>query len=394
MSENKTPRSSLHISIIDEGKLISEVLVDSSKIVIGRILSADFRVLDRRISRIHALLERVDDNQVRLTDLASTHGTFVNGERIVERIIGPQDKIQLANLEMRIRFVGNAEYQSRVPTPVEKTIVEEVKDSNPAPVQAKASSVEQPAQINVGQQVGEAVKISKEATVIRSLKATARDRGVLESGRLSDELEVTVYWEDTVLNVDHYGKTKRAVSVGSDKDNDYVLKAAGLPPKFPLFKVDGNEVEVSLNQNIKGSARSGGVWQNFKELNEKGHNSVRLRGHDIAKIQVGNVNFFLMFVARPPVVPRAPFFDQGKKFWGLLFTFLAIFLAIGFLISQYKPTIDGDVKEFPERFKRILVKNIKIKKIVPVQKNAGTNSKTQKKVTKTGGNEGGGARNK
>jgi pSer/pThr/pTyr-binding forkhead associated (FHA) protein len=71
------------------------------KIVLGRILSADLRIDDPRVSRIHALLE-VRGDSIMLTDLASSHGTYVNGEKIVEAKLKLGDVIRLGFVEMKV----------------------------------------------------------------------------------------------------------------------------------------------------------------------------------------------------------------------------------------------------------------------------------------------------
>ena len=93
----------IEIQIYEGPKLITQGICDQSKIIIGRILSADFRIDHPTVSRIHALLERLDDLSLRITDLASSHGTFVNGERVIEKNIGPKDELRFAQLKIKIK---------------------------------------------------------------------------------------------------------------------------------------------------------------------------------------------------------------------------------------------------------------------------------------------------
>src|SRR3989338_6421873 len=85
----------------DNGKSIHTAEFVKEKIVLGRILSADLRIDDPRVSRIHALLE-VRGEGILLTDLASSHGTCVNGEKIVETKIKFGDVIRLGNIELKV----------------------------------------------------------------------------------------------------------------------------------------------------------------------------------------------------------------------------------------------------------------------------------------------------
>ena len=64
---------------------------------IGRRLENDLVIDDPRVSRNHAQLRAVEGNYV-LFDLNSTGGTFVNGSRISETIIYPNDSISLGGI--------------------------------------------------------------------------------------------------------------------------------------------------------------------------------------------------------------------------------------------------------------------------------------------------------
>ena len=64
---------------------------------IGRRLENDLVIDDPRVSRNHAQLRAVEGNYV-LFDLNSTGGTFVNGSRISETIIYPNDSISLGGV--------------------------------------------------------------------------------------------------------------------------------------------------------------------------------------------------------------------------------------------------------------------------------------------------------
>ena len=68
-----------------------------SVINIGRRLENDLVIDDPRVSRNHAQLRAVEGNYV-LFDRNSTGGTFVNGSRVSETIIYPNDSISLGGI--------------------------------------------------------------------------------------------------------------------------------------------------------------------------------------------------------------------------------------------------------------------------------------------------------
>jgi adenylate cyclase len=75
--------------------------------VVGRSPQSDAPVLDGTVSREHAELEQLGD-VVRVRDLGSTNGTFVNGARIKEHRAGEGDTVTFGSVVFRL---------GRVPTP-------------------------------------------------------------------------------------------------------------------------------------------------------------------------------------------------------------------------------------------------------------------------------------
>ena len=73
--------------------------------VIGRGDQANMRLPDVGISRRHARLD-FDGAQVILTDLGSTNGTMVNGQRVSAVALNPGDMIQLGTTTLTFRVDG------------------------------------------------------------------------------------------------------------------------------------------------------------------------------------------------------------------------------------------------------------------------------------------------
>jgi hypothetical protein len=73
--------------------------------VIGRGDQANLRLPDVGISRRHARID-FDGGQVVLTDLGSTNGTQVNGQRVAAVALNPGDMIQLGTTTLTFRVDG------------------------------------------------------------------------------------------------------------------------------------------------------------------------------------------------------------------------------------------------------------------------------------------------
>ncbi|WP_332369007.1 FHA domain-containing protein [Spirosoma telluris] len=66
---------------------------------IGRSADNDLVVNQPGVSRLHARVTFITDNEVMLEDSKSTYGTFVNGRRISSTIINPNSQIVLGQSE-------------------------------------------------------------------------------------------------------------------------------------------------------------------------------------------------------------------------------------------------------------------------------------------------------
>jgi diguanylate cyclase (GGDEF)-like protein len=78
--------------------------LQDQRMTVGRGGDADVRLLDQGLSREHAAFEPQGD-QIRIVDLGSTNGTFVEGEKISgAALVGDGARVQLATVAMRLQL--------------------------------------------------------------------------------------------------------------------------------------------------------------------------------------------------------------------------------------------------------------------------------------------------
>ncbi len=85
--------------------------------VIGRREDCDLRIPVGDVSRKHCRLV-IEADTIRVEDLGSSNGTYVNGHRVQEAVLGPGDRIQVGPVQFIIQIDGEPpEDQMTLPPP-------------------------------------------------------------------------------------------------------------------------------------------------------------------------------------------------------------------------------------------------------------------------------------
>ena len=87
----------------DNPALVFRLLPGTLK-TMGRAPRADFIVDVALVSRVHCRFTLSDAGELRVEDLGSTNGTFVNGKKVVQSPLKDGDKVSIG----RVEFVVNA----------------------------------------------------------------------------------------------------------------------------------------------------------------------------------------------------------------------------------------------------------------------------------------------
>lgn len=80
-----------------------EISLRQGVTVLGRGLDADVNFNDELISRRHCEIRRIG-NAVQVTDLGSSNGTYLNGEKIGKKALLPQNELQIGSVVMKLVF--------------------------------------------------------------------------------------------------------------------------------------------------------------------------------------------------------------------------------------------------------------------------------------------------
>lgn len=96
-ANSQAPRRAALLLETDQG--VHPIPLESTLMTIGRGLNNDVILEDTRVSRHHAQVQ-YKTRRFWLTDLKSTNGTYVNGERITEADLRNGDVVSLGGLEL------------------------------------------------------------------------------------------------------------------------------------------------------------------------------------------------------------------------------------------------------------------------------------------------------
>ncbi len=92
-----------------------EILLSQSEFLIGRGADCDLRLRAPRVSRHHCLI-RTQGGAVTLSDLGSSNGTYINGQRLTSQMaLKSGDLVQVGDFSFVVE-VGEASSEPRPPT--------------------------------------------------------------------------------------------------------------------------------------------------------------------------------------------------------------------------------------------------------------------------------------
>ncbi len=411
-------------SVIHSGEYVKD------KIVLGRILSADLRIDDPRVSRIHALIETKNEGIV-LTDLASSHGTFINGKKVIESKIKFGDTIRLGFIEVKIENgtgqasapsvvsfentevkdtdvtlvdIDRSKFESdrRGPDrrkkdafPEEKRLedrrggdrrVEQRKESRPKETGAATDVVD--VELKVKSDLGQPLPVERRQEErrksdrrvfdITSLERRIQDRRerksdddmlpeelekAFELPQHARELEVTALWGDQILDISNYAD-ECVLSIGESPRNDYIIPSVGIPDEFPLLSIqeDGSS-QLAFTEQMTGTVRARDKIYSIKDLTgekfvrkEGDYYVLPLKQDDFAKISVGTVSFFILYVKPAPRILPPPIFEQDALLMRTTIGSVLLFLALLIGLSFVPKPIPVTIEQIPERFAKVVIK--------------------------------------
>lgn len=322
----------------------SALPVHKRKILIGRDESIDIPFYNESINSIHAVIEQSPQGHLKIYDLNSSNGTYVNGEKIIVSDLKAGDHLKLGDVELELRKLHkkdlvSAPLESFSSVPLTKDLPESAPDipyiSYPL---AKDTSAEF------------SDYIFEDTESIYPIFSYQVEKAALE---------IIVVYKDIVQSVDYLPKKNgtfylKGASAGK---SDILLPYLSKKEKIPFIQIKEDRVELLP---IEGHS----LILLGEEQEHKVTKSISIDNDQIIRLKRGNIDIFVRRTEAPPVVESAPVQTDP-----LLTRYLLIccLLAILFLLTTLLVEVTNeDIKEkAPERIAKIYERKFKSEKPKP-----------------------------
>jgi TonB family protein len=141
-----------------------------------------------------------------------------------------------------------------------------------------------------------AMTVAMQAVNIKPIGPKVLRIGVIQGGKIIEERIV---------------RKRETVTVGSSERNHFVLNASGIPPRFELFQLVGNDYILNFTEQMTGRVGLPAGVQSLEQLRSGGaarnagsYWQVKLNDNGRGKVVIGEVTLLFQFVVPPPVQPR------------------------------------------------------------------------------------------
>lgn len=340
---NKETKSTFTLTAYQNGKPIYEFTLDRTKAILGRGEKSDFKVEDTRLSFYHAFVEIVPGG-VRILDLSSVNGTFLNGEKVDSCFLSAGDRVNFGGLEFII-----AEQIQETITEIIDEDHNKVVEVNQEVIVEKAPELTPKSGLTVID--GEYCDITfneENYKKTKSIKAyserinskeyiDAYDKKpiepIIQKDKGSKSIRVTVLTMGNIVSIDYIPvKGNKTIFMSSDHSNDSTLLIPTLfsEERLPFIKVTKEGIKL-----YKPAKHQFFDLKENKSVKVYDNGEIPYKLNDEISFTMGSVEIRIETVDSPPRIKGSPFFQQDRnlqkesaKVFSAVFAFLLIMMFV------------------------------------------------------------------
>jgi pSer/pThr/pTyr-binding forkhead associated (FHA) protein len=340
--------------------------------LIGRSESCELVIVSNVVSSVHAVLE-VTPQGIKVYDMNSRNGTYVNGSKIIAQAIVLGDTLSFGNIEFSLR-----KYQTTPDLPPVLETLDPIKGqasllkNTPELPKSAVSEIEvpyivYPLSLDSGADFSEYIFEDKD-DLYPIFKYEVNKNAV----------EIIILFKDLVYSVDYLPQKNGTYHIKglTNKANEVEFPYLGKDEKVNFVEIkDGN---CKVNQLHSYDL----LYLSDKEVKTSNEGSVHIGEHEIVKLSNGDLEIYIRRVSAPPKVKAAPFFRRDKDLRVYLLLVLLFILTPLISLQFLKVEKPEDVPD-PERIATILYKQkLKVNVNKTVAKNKKKDKKKKQKIKK------------
>ena len=363
-------------------------------IKIGRLGTAQIKLEDAKVSRIHAIIE-LGGGEATVVDMGSVQGTLVAGKKVSRAKLAHGDVITVGETNLHVSL-GAASTQPPAPANIGPQAITKAPPpaaflppaapplsaaplppaapplsaappppaAPPAPPSPERVPEKSPGPSGVpGRRITQARLNEAISTGYDHPSLVAEDPRSLNNR----VLELRLYWGDMLLGMYHYFRPKM-VTIGENKKTHLFLSSEGLPKEaFPLIRYRDNEYILSFTDRMAGEiemagqhatlAQTKGSWASDDDK-LPGTYQLALGEDARALLHWGGATLAMRFVAPAKMVPAA--FGAGvdtTTVTALMLSFILHMVMVVTLIVYPRDTeaLKVDLFGEPDRFAQMIL---------------------------------------
>ena len=184
-----------YLMLRDPDGQMTRISLDDLPVTIGRRSTNKIQVLDPTVSRDHARIDR-DGNDYFVEDLGSTHGTFVNQERISRHDLAANDRIRLGGAMGHVlTFRSGDEFTMLIGTTGKQNVTEPMSTAGGSNVAQQQSARSLAALLEISKALNSSLRITDvlEKVMDAVIALTGGERCLMLLGENADELETAAH---------------------------------------------------------------------------------------------------------------------------------------------------------------------------------------------------------
>lgn len=339
---NKETKSTFTLTAYQNGEPLYEFVLDKTKSILGRGEKSDLKIDDSRLSFYHAFVEIVPGG-VKILDLSSVNGTFLNGEKIDSCFLSAGDRVNFGGLEFVIGeniVESDLVLEDQDQDAVVEVKIEEIVEKAPELTPKSGLTVIDGEYCDITFQEEEYRRVKSigayQQTVDKQEYIDAYDEKPIEPIIQKDKtksLRVTVMTMGNIVSVDYVplkGNKTIYMSASQSNSNTLLIPTLFSEDRLPFLKINGGEVSI-----YKPEKHQFFDLKQNKSLKTYDNAEIPYKINDEFCFIMGTVEIRIETVDSPPKLKGSPFFQadrnlqkESAKVFSAVFAFLMIMLFI------------------------------------------------------------------